>query len=203
MHNNNGLAHGRSPKEILIASAAGGVLSFGEILSNGRIVVIDSVEAESVIDNPSYFLDPRTGVSGFVLPGIARGIDLEHTKRDPEATNSVMVWFVWEQKAPLPRWGKRLLFEDDGSKIRSASAAVLVPIDEETLTSDTGTRKARLFVTGCQSLNMIAVEVELQEYCLRTLLGTKAPAKDRIACVTLYMPLQQQQACTNMLSTRL
>ncbi|KAK0652822.1 hypothetical protein B0T16DRAFT_106001 [Cercophora newfieldiana] len=159
MHNNNGLAHGRSPKEILIASATGGVLSIGEILPNGNITVVDSIEADSVIDNPSYFHDPSTGARGFVLPGIAKAVDLDHTKRDPDATNSVMVWFAWEQQAPLPRWGQRLLFEDDGSKIRSASAAVLVPIDDATGGKEQ--RQAWLFVTGFQSLNMIAVKVDL------------------------------------------
>jgi hypothetical protein len=159
MHNNNGLGHGRTPNEMLIASAAGGVLSFGEILPDGNITVVDSLQAESVIDNPSYFTDAAMGVSGFVLPGVARGIDLGHTKRDPDATNSVMVWFAWEQEAPLPHWGQRLLFEDDGSNIRSASAAVLVPVDEGA-TGGTDS-KAWLFVTGFQSANMIAVKVDL------------------------------------------
>lgn len=91
MHNNNGLAHGRSSKEMLIASAAGGVLSIGEILPNGNITVVNSIQADSVVDNPCYFLDPATGASGFVLPGVARGVELEHTMRDPDATNSVVV----------------------------------------------------------------------------------------------------------------
>ncbi|KAK4446853.1 hypothetical protein QBC34DRAFT_382927 [Podospora aff. communis PSN243] len=160
MHNNNGLGHGRSPNEILIASAAGGVLSFGEILPNGSITVVDSLQAESVIDNPSYFADGAMGVSGFVLPGVARGVDLEHTKRDPDATNSVMVWFAWEQEAPLPHWGQRLLFEDDGSKIRSASAAVLVPVESGGVALGED-KKAWLFVTGFQSANMIAAKVDL------------------------------------------
>ncbi|KAK0619382.1 hypothetical protein B0T14DRAFT_432014 [Immersiella caudata] len=160
MHNNNGLGHGRSPNEILIADAAGGMLSIGQVLPNGNITVVDTLQAESVIDNPSYFTDAATGVSGFVLPGIARAVDLEHTKRDPDATNSVMVWFAWEQEAPLPRWGQRLLFQDDGSKIRSASAAVLVRAESAESIGKVE-RQAWLFVTGFQSANMIAVKVDL------------------------------------------
>jgi hypothetical protein len=154
MHNNNGLGHGRTEKEILIASATGGVLSIGEILGNGNITVVDEVRSEAVIDNPSYFKDERTGRSGFVLPGLARGVDLEHTKREPEGVNPVMVWYAWEQEAPLERWGRRLLFEDDGSKIRSASAAVLVAVEGEE-------GKAWLFVTGFQAESVIAVKVDV------------------------------------------
>lgn len=154
MHNNNGLGHGRTETEILIASATGGVLSIGEILENGNISVVDEVKSESVIDNPSYFRDERTGRSGFVLPGLARGVDLEHTKRDPEGVNPVMVWYAWEQEVPLERWGRRLLFEDDGSKIRSASAAVLVPVEAEE-------GKAWLFVTGFQAEGIIVVKVDV------------------------------------------
>jgi hypothetical protein len=62
------------------------------------------------------------------------------------------------------RWEKRLLFAGDGSRIRSASAAVLVAIDPKSdIVSDSvgSTRKAWLFVTGFLSSNIIAVKVDL------------------------------------------
>ncbi len=121
----------------------------------------DAVHVDSIIDNPSYFADPfatpSRDESGFVLPGLTRAIDLAATVRDPSATNAVMVWLV--QKKAAGRWEKRLLFEDDGSRIRSASGAVLVAVDPPV--AEGGERRAWLFVTGFLSSNAIAVEVIL------------------------------------------
>ena len=171
MHNNNGLAHGRSSKEILIASATGGELYFGDVSANGSLTVTETVEVDSVADNPSYFADPFAGsgidMSGFVVPGVSRGIELADTVRNPNATNPVMVWLLRSRPSTLEQlhpWDKRLLFADDGSRIRSASGAVLVAIDPSeapVASHNKDIRKAWLFVTGFQSQNMIAVKVDL------------------------------------------
>ncbi|KAK0720288.1 hypothetical protein B0H67DRAFT_181997 [Lasiosphaeris hirsuta] len=180
VHNNNGLGHGRSATEILVTSCASGVLHIGRISqdpANKTITLTGSVAFDSIIDNPSYFSDPfasRWGIdhSGFLLPGLTKAIDLGKTHRDPKATESVIVWFarpVGEKGKPgesgIPiRWEKRILFEDDGSRIRSASASALVAIDPKVCpkTGDSeGAREAWLFITGFLSKNMIAVKVDL------------------------------------------
>ncbi|KAK3686097.1 hypothetical protein B0T22DRAFT_383311 [Podospora appendiculata] len=188
IHNGNGLGHGRSVWELLITSCASGVLHVGQISPNGKgdqITFVDQVEIDSVIDNPSYFSDPFAGKtgedhSGFVLAGLARAYTLASTHSDPsdDARDSVRVWYVkpapGEDKVKEPtspvRWEKQVVFADDGTHIRSASAAVLVAIDpaaEEggpvigSVEGKGSRRKAWLFVTGFVSKNVIAVKVDL------------------------------------------
>jgi len=172
MHNNNGLGHGRTPNEILVVSCIDGVTHIGDIGPAGNITLRESISVDSNVDNPFYFQDPyaqSSGAdrSGFILPGLTRAIDLARTTRDPEGISAVMVWFSQPKaggKAGAPtQWESRLLFEDDGSRIRSASAAVLVAIGPESEDGQAadGVRKAWLFVTGFQSKNIIAVKVDL------------------------------------------
>jgi hypothetical protein len=174
MHNNNGLGHGRSRDEVLVVECDSGVLNIGRIVGNpasGSRVVIrieDAVRFKSIVDNPSYFSDPFANetydASGFVLAGLARGIDLVDNVRNRSAKDPVMVWGV----RPVPqragdgpgaeKWETRLLFEDDSSRVRSASCAVLVAIDPA---KEGGRRRAWLFVTGFQSRSVIAAKIDL------------------------------------------
>lgn len=157
--NNNGLGHGRTDQEIVISSAMGGELYVSQRHANHTISVKETISFETVTDNPSYYADPyRTATddaSGFVVAGVTQGIYLPKTSRDPDATDPSQVWYA----RPQPKtggWEKKLLFEDDGSRIRTASAAVLVPIE-----SENGQKRTWLFVTGFLSESMIAVQVEL------------------------------------------
>lgn len=157
--NNNGLSHGRTDQEIVISSAMGGELYVSQRHANHTISVMDTISFETVTDNPSYYEDPyRTATddaSGFVVAGVTQGIYLPKTSRDPDATDPSQVWYARPQPG-TGEWEKKLLFEDDGSRIRTASAAVLVPIE-----SENGQRRTWLFVTGFLSESMIAVQVEL------------------------------------------
>lgn len=171
-HNANGLGHGRYDNEVAIASAASGVLSISELPALSRstsnmITVLNRIEFDSTIDNPSYFSDPYAGTadgidhSGFVVAGLGKAHTLAQTRRQPEAKDPVMVWFVKPVKQAETGetvWEKGLLFEDEGSRVRSASAAVLVAIDPE---MEGGKRKAWLFVTGFVSSSVVAVKVDL------------------------------------------
>ncbi|POR39519.1 Serum paraoxonase/arylesterase 1 [Tolypocladium paradoxum] len=181
LHNNNGLAHGRTPQEVLVASCSSGVLHLGINSKNKgsadtrrSIRIIESLELDSTIDNPSYFADPYANstfdASGFVLGGLSKAANLLRNIRDPDAKDGVMVWKVTplhqgQQRKHVggdgdnwARWSTRLLFEDDGSRIRTASSAVLVAIDPS---KDDDRRRARLFVTGFLSKNIVAVNVDL------------------------------------------
>lgn len=155
--NNNGLGHGRTDDEIVISSAVGGELYVSKRHANNTISIKSTIPFDTVTDNPSFYADPyRTDAddaSGYVVAGVSQGIYLSKTAGDPDATDPSQVWYA----RPTPGgWEKKLLFEDDGSRIRSASAAVLVPIEPKK-----GQKKAWLFVTGFLSEKMIAVKVDL------------------------------------------
>lgn len=173
LHNNNGLGHGRSDREILISSCTSGVLHFGRLppegAETGNITITESVETDAIADNPSYFADPyATGPgddrSGFLEAGLARPLDIGHTLRDATAKDPVMVTYIRPAREEGGGWEKRVLLEDDGTTIRTASAAVLVAIDpaeEPQADAVAGARKAWLFVTGFLSNSMVAVKVDL------------------------------------------
>ncbi|KAG6030471.1 hypothetical protein E4U41_000092 [Claviceps citrina] len=178
LHNNNGLGHGPTPRDILIASSASGRIHVGEISPpppddaadenrTRNISIKDTVDFDSCLDNPSWFRDPyaHTGrdLSGMVGPGLTRGLDLAKSIRNGNGTDGIMVWMArpppsGDRQGKKPLWDKKLLFQDDSSRIRTASAAVLVAIDPA---EEKGQRKAWLFVTGFLSRSMIAVKVSL------------------------------------------
>lgn len=165
LHNANGLGHGRSDREILLSSCASGVFHIGELPINGagNITIVESVKIDHVADNPSYFADPYAtpgnDKSGFLETGLSRAIELGETHRDPTAKDPVMVTYL---KPISPgHWEKRVLLEDDGTNLRSGSAAVLVAIDPADGGSAGGARQAWLFATGFMSNNMIATKVDL------------------------------------------
>ncbi|EAQ86158.1 hypothetical protein CHGG_07411 [Chaetomium globosum CBS 148.51] len=165
LHNANGLSHGRSNREILIASCTSGILHIGQLPADGagNITVVESVTVDHVADNPSYFADPYAtpgdDKSGFLETGLARAIELGDTHRDPAAKDPVMVTYL---KPISPgHWEKRVLFHDDGTTLRSGSAGVLVAIDPAVGGSTGGTRQAWLFVTGFMSKSIIATKVDL------------------------------------------
>jgi hypothetical protein len=163
MHNNNGIGHGEFADDILVVSASGGELYIGKLskdeIGSPTIEIVDFISLESALDNPSYFTDPFSDssfdASGFVLGGLGRPIDLAKTKQDPNGKDAVIVWYV---KRGETGWEARNIFEDDGSTIRSASAALLVAIDPA---KENGKRRAWLFVTGFISSNAIAIKVDL------------------------------------------
>jgi len=164
MHNNNGLGHGRSEREILISSCTSGVMLIGQVPAGGKgnITLTDSVEFPHIVDNPSYFADPYATPgddrSGFLEAGLGRAIDLAGNQRNPAALDPVLVSYAREVSPG--QWQTRVVLEDDGTKIRSSSAAVLVAIDPATK-AGAGGRKAWLFATGFLSKSMIAVKVDL------------------------------------------
>ena len=62
------------------------------------IKLVESIQLDSIIDNPSYFADPFASkacdMSGYILLGLARAVDLGKTKQDPKAAEPVMVWYA-------------------------------------------------------------------------------------------------------------
>lgn len=162
LHNNNGLGHGKGDDEILIGRAAAGVLVLAEPKANHEIEIKESIQIPCTIDNPSYFEDPyvkATGrdASGYVLAGLARACDLSRTERDPNGVDPVMVYLV-RRSGEESAWEKKLIFQDDGKAIRTASAAVLIAIDPA---ENGGRKQGWLFVTGLLSEAMVAAKIDL------------------------------------------
>lgn len=159
----NGLGHGKSNDEMLIVSAMGGILYRALPNENNHTIsIVETIPMDSQIDNPAYFVDPyRTSdddASGYLVPGLPRPIDVAKTLLDPSGKDGVLVWYV-RPSTQGDVWERRLLFEDDGTNLRSVSTAVLVPIDPKD--EEGGKKKAWLFVTGFYSEGMIAVKVDL------------------------------------------
>ncbi|OLN88990.1 Serum paraoxonase/arylesterase 2 [Colletotrichum chlorophyti] len=164
LRNNNGLGRGRHG-EILIDNCAKGELHVGKLSSdpkNASVDVVQVVRVDSYIDNPSWFEDPYRSethdASGFVLPGLARPIEIPKEAHHPSPKLGSMVWYVKPTTGGADGWEKRLLFQDDGTRASGAAAAVLVAIDPA---KENGQRKAWLFVTGFMSSNVVAVKVDL------------------------------------------
>ncbi|KAJ6779732.1 hypothetical protein PWT90_02075 [Aphanocladium album] len=169
LHNNNGLGPGRNPGEVVLVDAAGGMVHFGEIKTKDDEVLInvtDTFEAESTLDNPHYFVDPYANntfdASGFILPGLSKGIHLAGNARLADGKDGVIVWHL-RDRSPLAKGGKgkweaKLLLQDNADFIRTASGSVLIPIDPA---QSNGRRQAWLFVTGFMSKNVVAVKVGL------------------------------------------
>ncbi|KAL5606457.1 hypothetical protein BROUX41_002868 [Berkeleyomyces rouxiae] len=172
IHNNNGLGHGQTPDEILITDTMGGKLLIGKISANNQIRIVDSFDAPATIDNPSYFVDPYGDKMGIVLPSIGRLLELSSQMQDPQHKISSLVMMVSPERnttsnvissSSTPRttsqWHTDMLFEDDGSRLSTASGAVLIPIPPAKTVGNK--RQAWLFATGFMSHSMAAVRVGL------------------------------------------
>lgn len=170
LQNNNGLGKGRTEGEVAIGCAVSGEVHLAKIVEGGSaggklLQVIDTVGLDSTIDNPTYYVDPYPehggDKSGFVLGGMSRAVTLATTSTDPKALDPIMVWLARPQgdaAAKPVSWSKELLFEDDGQRLRTASAAVLVGIDPKL---EGGQKKAWLFATGFLSKSVVAVKISL------------------------------------------
>lgn len=164
LHNPNGMGHGRSADEILVTSAVGGYMWVGKLGSSEAkpIDVAEIIDLDATTDNPSYYSDPyaSTGddVSGFVLPGLSRAVNLARHGHEPEGREGAMAWHITPSRNVTGAWDKKLLWEDDGSLVRNAAATVLVGIDPK---KEGGKKKAWLYITGFSSENVAAVKVDL------------------------------------------
>ncbi|RGP64329.1 serum paraoxonase arylesterase 2 [Fusarium longipes] len=159
LHNNNGLGHGRTPDEIAIGSAASGDIHISTIQDNHSLQVLETISFDTAVDNPSWYSDAFSNVdsdsSGYVSAGLSKAGDLAKSVGVASGTEAVMVWLAQPRDG---KWEKKLLFEDDGKRLRSAATAVLIGIDPKL---EGGKKKGWLFVTGFYSQSAIAVKVDL------------------------------------------
>ncbi|PHH81655.1 hypothetical protein CDD82_244 [Ophiocordyceps australis] len=175
LHNNNGLGQGRTADEVLVTSATGGDLYIGAMYKEGAstrpnaIKLVDTVFLDSWVDNPSYFSDPYANqtfdASAYVLCGLSKGIDFVMSSSHADV-HGIVVWRVAParhgdhdkaKEEQAGRWIKEVLWQDDGSRISTASAAVLVAKKP----SAKGGRQAQLFMAGFMAKSIGVVTVEL------------------------------------------
>ncbi|KAK2002610.1 serum paraoxonase/arylesterase [Colletotrichum falcatum] len=163
LRNNNGLGHGRNPDDIIVSNCAAGEISLAQLSSdpeNTSITFTETIAVDSYVDNPSWFEDPYRSedhdASGFVLAGLPRPVDVLRLARAAKPRIASVVWHV--KPTASGGYEKRILFQDDGSRVSSAATAVLVAIDPS---QEKGQKKAWLFITGFLSSNAVAIKVDL------------------------------------------
>jgi hypothetical protein len=165
---NNGLGHGRTPEEIMVVRATIGQLLLAHVDEDSapKLTIDEVIQLPSTLDNPSYFSDPyaeETGrdASGYVLAGLARAVTF------PLASEviPVMVWLVQptrnvgsESGDSSGKWRTKLIFQDDGRVVRTASTAVLVAIDPRV---NGGKKQAHLFVTGPLAQGVVVTKIDI------------------------------------------
>lgn len=165
MHNNNGLGHTNRANEVAIIDASCGKLILAErsltIGASPVLAVRESVQLDSILDNPSYFQDPYATSehdgSGFILAGLAKAIDFGKNWKIPGSAIPIQVWHV-RRGAEQGQWEKRLIFQDDGKLLRSAATAVMVAINPS---ENGGKRQGDLFVTGPLADAIIVSRVDI------------------------------------------
>ena len=153
MQNPNGLGHGKDETEILINRAAAGIMAIAQQDQSPALTIKEIVQLPMTVDNPNFFHYPyaqETGhdASGYVIAGLARAYEFP-TDQDP-----VSVYLV---SASGDRTQK-LLFQDDGELVSTASTAVLIAIDPK---KNLGKKQAWLFVTGPVSRGVACSRIDL------------------------------------------
>ncbi|KAI0178630.1 calcium-dependent phosphotriesterase [Hypoxylon sp. FL1284] len=166
--NNNGLGWGPD-QQVLISSAFGSSLYFSrfEGEQNKTLSVSHSVQADGVVDNPSFFKDPWAGLdgkdySGYLLPGLGRPVEFPEAYKDGTGKWPLpsIVWYLPARAGKKEASGSAkptMLFSDDGTSMRGATTAVIVGIDPST---NGGKREGWLYVTGCVAPHMMATKID-------------------------------------------
>lgn len=162
LHNNNGLGHGPNGT-VMINDASGGVTYFARVGEDDQLQLLHGhVALPSTIDNPSWFEDPFPHVShdasGVVNAGLQLALTMGQAVLDREKVPSVVYLSQGRPGIPSKEWNTTKIFADDGSKLSSASAAVLVAIDPK---ENGGRKQAKLFASGFDSKGVIATVVDL------------------------------------------
>ncbi|ORY24219.1 hypothetical protein BCR39DRAFT_472569 [Naematelia encephala] len=161
LHNNNGLGYGSNRSEVIICDASAGRTHLANIADDYRLKVYNSIDYTSTIDNPTWFEDPYSEATGRDASGIVCAGLVQAWKLAAEIDTGPAASLVW-LTTPVPgkknKWRKKLIFQDDGTLIRSATTALLLAIDPK---ENDGKKQAWLWITGCLSARMLVVKVNI------------------------------------------
>lgn len=152
--------------EVIIASCASGVLHRSIPSKDHKLTIVESIPLDITIDNPSYFADPypnhKGDASGHVVCGLGRAIEFLGNAKDPDWKDPAMVYHLKKKAGVEPgskdEWEKKLIFEDDGTLVRGATTALIVPIKPESRDSE---KQGWLYITSILGRSTIAVKVTL------------------------------------------
>ncbi|OAA32022.1 Six-bladed beta-propeller, TolB-like protein [Moelleriella libera RCEF 2490] len=170
LHNNNGLGHAGpdNKDEILVTDASGGVLyRLRRRAGTEALQVIEEVQMPIMLDNPSWYEDEwktrDNDASGYILNGLARGIDLAAHMHDQSVSAAVQVYHLRANGSAgaaggHKHWEKRLVYSDRGAQLNTVSGAVVVGIDPA---QNGGKKQGWLFMTGFVGKNMVAARIDL------------------------------------------
>ncbi|QIW95655.1 hypothetical protein AMS68_001173 [Peltaster fructicola] len=170
LHNNNGLSHGRPDyPEILVIDASAGVLNRAKNhVEKHTLEVLESIQMPITLDNPFYYHDqyatPGNNASGYIISGLAHAVKLADDFPDPKKPLPISVYHVRSNDHKIDfhssknTWEKRLVLQDDGKTLRSASGAVLTGIDPK---ETAGKKQGWLWVTGFGSEALIVAKIDL------------------------------------------
>ncbi|KAK7732685.1 hypothetical protein SLS63_004940 [Diaporthe eres] len=166
---NNGIGHGKTPSEIMIVRASSGQLLLGHVdgVEPPKVDIDEIIQLDSTLDTPSYFSDPyavETGrdASGYVVAGLARAITFPVAGRAIPVT----IWLAQpnqglesaRREGHVDKWTRKVIFQDDGQTVRTASTAVMVAIDPSV---NDGKKQAHLFITGPLSEGVVVAKVDI------------------------------------------
>ncbi|KAI5302998.1 hypothetical protein KEM56_000135 [Ascosphaera pollenicola] len=183
MHNPNGLgrvvdAAGKPTGEILITSATSGQLYAAHVVTEpelGKNLTVEKIhQFDITVDNPSYFADPYAAssgdgddASGYIITGLTQAARAGQTFFDKEGVAPSRTYHLkkvvrevgeGESKKVEEGYERRVLFEDDSSLIRFATAAVVTAVDPEV---NGGKKEGWLWIASVPSPYMLAVKVDL------------------------------------------
>lgn len=171
LHNNNGLGHTTSqrPQDVITTDATGGLVTrlrrTTDPSAPKTLVVQEHVQMQTTLDNPSFFEDlyatPDNNATGLILAGMARAIDIGSAAKDPKFPMPVAVWHLLyngNEENMTSRSDPRLIFQDNGLSVHTASAAVLVGIDPKV---NDDKKQGWLFVTGFFTRSIAVAKIDL------------------------------------------
>jgi hypothetical protein len=168
---NNGLGWGPDG-QVVISDAAGGHVYFASLpgAENRTMSISHRVPVDCVVDNANYFPDPYAGIdgkdySGYLMPGLSEAIHFSGRFKDPALKAPIpgQVWYLpaiaGKDKNVDAKKLRKLIFNDDGTTIRSVTTAILVAIDPAT---NGGKREGWLFVTSVIGAQIVATRIDFE-----------------------------------------
>ncbi|KAI8631717.1 hypothetical protein F5Y19DRAFT_402504 [Xylariaceae sp. FL1651] len=168
---NNGLAWGPD-QQVIISDATGGHVYFASLpgAENRTMTISHYIPIANLVDNANYFTDPYAAVdgkdySGYLMPGLTRVLEFVEAFKDPTGQTLIpnQVWYLpavaGKNSSVDASKLHRLVFADDGTNMRSATTAVMVPINPAT---NGGKREGWLFVASVISPHILASRVDFK-----------------------------------------
>ena len=97
--------------------------------------------------------------SAYVLAGLLQAGKLHDHVNDPNALIPSVIWLA--RRKANGQWEKKVLLEDDGSWLNSATTAMLLPIPNQ---AGSGTKQVWVIATGLLAKGVVVARVDVTEW---------------------------------------